>query len=99
MEFAFKIFLVLQVLVSVLLILAVVAQKTTDEGMIVSSGSNSFLSSVEVVDIATKITRYLAVSFVILTLALAALSVRIHKQYSLLEQAKNAQSKSEIPIE
>ena len=85
MELLYSILSTIHIFVCVLLILFILLQKGTGDGLFTtSSGGNPFMSGVEVVTFLGKITKYLGIFFLLNTLFLKLNPNYTHLQISLL---------------
>ena len=100
MELLYSILSTLHIIVCLFLILFILFQKGTGDGLFTSSNlANPFMSGVEVGAALSKITKYLGVFFLINTLILAALSVRIsNKNKIILEPEIANKSQKGVPL-
>ena len=98
MELLYSILSTVHIIVCVLLILFILLQKGTGDGLFTSSSSNSFMSGVEVVSILSKLTKYLGIFFLVNTLILATLSVRISNKNKVVIEAPIQQEKTAVPV-
>ncbi len=80
------------VIISVFIILLVLLQKTTGNGLFTSSQTNTFMFSADVANFVTKLTATLIAIFFINTLALAKVSYSLNKQSSIIESSNNEPS-------
>jgi protein translocase SecG subunit len=82
-----------------MLILFILLQKGTGDGLFTSSNSgNPFMSGIEIANLLGTLTKYLGAFFLINTLFLAALSVRIaNKNKVITEEDKKIESSS-VPV-
>lgn len=87
MEFLFGLLTVVLVIVSVLLIILVLMQKTkgAEIGAVFGSGAAKAVLGASAATILTKITAWLGAIFLVLVLALSYLSVKISKSNSVVE--------------
>ncbi|MGC9081439.1 preprotein translocase subunit SecG, partial [Sulfurihydrogenibium sp.] len=87
MEFLFGLLTVVLVIVSVLLIILVLMQKTkgAEIGAVFGSGAAKAVLGASAATILTKITAWLGAIFLALVLALSYLSVKISKSNSVVE--------------
>lgn len=101
METIYSLLSVIHIICCFALIVLVVLQKGTEDGSILTS-SNQFMSSSQTTDFITKVTRCLAVSFAVITLALAALGMYIGKKYDISQvepqQTSQKQNNNSVPI-
>lgn len=98
MELLYSILSTVHIIVCVLLILFILLQKGTGDGLFTSSSSNSFMSGVEVVSILSKLTKYLGIFFLVNTLILATLSVRISNKNKVVIEVPAQQEKTAVPV-
>lgn len=98
MELFYSILSTIHVVICVFLIVFVLFQKGTGDGLFASSNfSNPFMSGVEVGAALSKITKYMGIFFLINTLVLASLSVRIsNKNKVVIEEIIPV--KTSVPI-
>lgn len=87
-----NIFLVVQIIIAVFLVGVILLQKDSSDGLGGLSGSGamnvlSFTKSAE--NLLTKLTKYLALAFIINSLILGNLATRIGKSNSLIEKIEH----------
>ncbi len=94
LELLYNIFGIIHIITCFLLIVFVLFQKTTGDGLFAaSSGGNSFMSGVEIANFLTVSTKYLGIFFLINTVFLATLSVKISSKTKIVvieEQTENS---------
>ena len=89
MELLYTILSTVHVFACFLLIFFILFQKGAGNGLFTTSAySNSFMSGTEVANTVSTITKYLGIFFVINTLLLASLSVKISNQNKVLVEIK-----------
>ena len=104
MQTIYDILGVTHVIICALLTLFVLLQKTTGNGLLVTSSTNPFLSGAEMQNVATKITKYLSALFLVNTLIIAVLGNKISTQSliktDIIQEKQNEakRSNSEIPL-
>lgn len=91
--------LYVHVVISILLILIVLFQKTTGNGLFTSSQTNVFMSGTDVANFITKLTTTLIAVFFINTLLLAKVSFVINKEKSIVESVNIKQDTASVPTE
>ena len=104
MELLYSILSTLHIFVCVILIILILLQKTTGSGLFTSSSSsNPFMSGVEVTTALSVMTKYLGIFFLLNTLFLGALSVKISNQnkvITLKEDTKEVvNTNDQIPLD
>ena len=90
--------LYVHVVISVLIILLVLLQKTTGNGLFTSSQTNVFMSGADVASFVTKLTATLIAIFFINTLALAKVSFSINNEKSIVSE-QQIETTATVPTE
>jgi protein translocase SecG subunit len=99
MELLYNILSTMHIVVCVLLVFFILTQKGTGDGLFTtSSGSNPFMSGVEVASFLSKATKYLGIFFLINTLVLASLSVKIANKNKVIIEEDVKMQKNNIPL-
>lgn len=99
MELLYKIFGIVHIIVCVLLIIFILLQKGTGDGLFTSSNSsNPFMSGIEVVNFLSTATKYLGVFFLINTVFLAFLSVKIANKNKVVVEESYEQQRPLVPV-
>jgi protein translocase SecG subunit len=99
MELLYSILSTIHIFVCVLLIIFILFQKGTGDGLFTSSsGANPFMSGVEVVTLLGKVTKYLGIFFLLNTLFLASLSVKISNKNKVVIVEDVKQQKTAVPL-
>jgi protein translocase SecG subunit len=99
MELFYNILSTLHIIACVLLIICVLFQKGTGDGLFTSSGmGNPFMSGLEVASALGKITKYLGIFFLVNTLILAAISVRISNKNKVILIDETSIQETKIPL-
>lgn len=101
MELAYTILSTIHIIVCFLLMFFILFQKGSGDGLFTTSAySNSFMSGIEVANTVSTITKYLGIFFVVNTLLLASLSVKISTKNKILieNEVKQESTKTGIPI-
>ena len=99
MELLYSILSTLHIIVCVFLIIFVLFQKGTGDGLFTSSGlGNPFMSGIEVATFLGKVTKYMGIFFLINTLILASLSVRISNKNKVVIEEEVKTTKTNIPL-
>lgn len=91
--------LYVHVLVSTLIIMLVLLQKTTGNGLFTSSQTNAFMSGADVAHFITKLTATLIAIFFINTLVLAKISFSLNKQNSVIKAETIQTNSATVPTE
>ena len=99
MELLYSILSTLHIIVCVFLIIFVLFQKGTGDGLFTSSGlGNPFMSGIEVATFLGRVTKYMGIFFLINTLILASLSVRISNKNKVVIEEEVKTTKTNIPL-
>ncbi|MFV9875557.1 MAG: preprotein translocase subunit SecG [Rickettsiales endosymbiont of Dermacentor nuttalli] len=81
------VFFVIQIIIAVLLVLVILMQKTSSDGLAgLGSSSNNLMSSKASANFLTRFTVILAVLFISNSLILAKLSMNAHKESSIFDE-------------
>ncbi len=89
----------LHVFVSIVLVLLIIAQKTTGNGLFTSSQSNPFMSGSEITHFVTRLTVVFIAIFFINTLILAKLSyIASAEKRSLFASEEQIEKASSVPL-
>lgn len=82
-----------------LLIIFILLQKGTGDGLFTSSSStNPFMSGIEIANLLGKLTKFLGVFFLLNTLFLAALSVRIANKNKVIIEENTPIKEVSVPV-
>jgi preprotein translocase subunit SecG len=99
MEFLYSILSTVHIVVCILLILLILLQKGTGDGLFTSSNSaNPFMSGMEVATFLSTLTKYLGIFFLINTLVIASLTVKISNKNKILSQPEEEISEKRVPL-
>lgn len=99
MEFLYSIFGTIHIVTCLILIIFILLQKGKGDGLFTSSNTgNPFMSGFEVANFLGKTTKYLGIFFLLNTLFLAALSVRIANKNKVIIEEIVQVEKSAVPI-
>jgi len=95
----FKVLLVIHVMVALALIVIVLVQRTSSDGMGLSGGSsNNFLSGRTAANFVTRTTSMLALAFILTSLGLGIITARNHTSNNSLVDKIKAAPASTAPI-
>jgi protein translocase SecG subunit len=99
MELLYNILSTLHIFACIMLVLFILFQKGTGDGLFTTnSSSNPFMSGVEVVGFLGKVTKFLGAFFLINTLVLASLSVKIANKNKVVVVEAVKEQKSSVPL-
>ena len=76
--------IIAHIVVSICLLLLIVFQKTSGDGLLASTNKNNLMSGDEVAGFVTKLTTVFAAVFIINTLAIAIIGSRISKSFNFI---------------
>ena len=86
MELLYSILSTVHIFTCVLLVLFILLQKGTGDGLFTSSSSgNPFMSGIEIANFLGSFTKYLGIFFLVNTLVIASLSVKISTKNKTIE--------------
>ncbi len=88
----------LHIFVSLFLVLVIILQKTTGNGLFTTSQSNPFMSGAEITQFITKLTAILIVLFFVNTLVLARISYMQNAKKESIVSAEPKQAEVQIPV-
>lgn len=98
MELLYNILSTIHIFTCVLLVFFIMLQKGTGDGLFTSSsGGNPFMSGIEVANFLSTFTKYLGIFFVINTLVIASLSVKISNKNRTI-QSPEVQTQTKKPL-
>lgn len=91
----------LHVFISIFLVLLIIIQRTTGNGLFTTSQSNPFMSGAEITNFITKLTTFFIVLFFVNTLVLARISyISNAKKKDILSQQESQvlDEKTSVPV-
>lgn len=98
MELLYSILSTVHIFICLLLIVFILLQKGTGDGLFTSSSSgNPFMSGMEINNFLGSFTKYLGIFFLVNTLIIATLSVKISQNNKTIDE-KQVETKTQKPL-